>query len=97
LLSPLRGHALPSQTDVTVHHGDVTESFDPFWCRSRQPLNLRHRRPTNDQDTPHVREQTMLAEVFMLRLEAAARASRNGSTSRDTRFVPVVLKTTESK
>jgi hypothetical protein len=40
----------------------------------------------------------MLAEIFLLRLEAAARASGKGSTiSSDTRFVPVVLKAKESK
>jgi len=39
----------------------------------------------------------MLAEIFMLRLEATARATANGPTTSPSRFVPVVLKAKESK
>jgi hypothetical protein len=38
----------------------------------------------------------MLAEIFLLRLEAAARAAASNS-SNNSRFVPIVLKAKESK
>ena len=40
----------------------------------------------------------MLAELFMLRMEAIARTiSPQGATSSDTRFVPIKLSTTPAK
>jgi len=43
-----------------------------------------------------MRTTTMLAEIFLLRLESIARANGTGqaTTSSDTRFVPVAVKPT---
>jgi hypothetical protein len=42
----------------------------------------------NLSDWPNLRVITMLAEIFMVRLEAAARASEEKATPSNLRFVP---------
>jgi hypothetical protein len=45
-----------------------------------------------------MQEDPMLAELFMLRIEAIARAiNPQGATSSDTRFVPIKLPATPAK
>jgi hypothetical protein len=45
-----------------------------------------------------MQEDPMLAELFMLRMEAIARSiSPQGATSSDTRFVPIKLAATSAK
>jgi hypothetical protein len=64
------------------------------------PTRLSPRQRAGDQYphwTLYCREQIMLAEIFMLRLEATARVTANGQTTSPSRFVPVALKAKESK
>jgi hypothetical protein len=46
------------------------------------------------QESSPIRTSTMLAEIFLLRIESIARANDTGqaTTSSDTRFVPIVAK-----
>lgn len=44
-----------------------------------------------------IQEQAMLAELFMLRLEAAARAHAQAAGTSDTRFVPLRLPANPAK
>ena len=75
-----------------------------FWCRERIPLSALApaRRaaaasepkssalPTNRQSTPW--STAMLAEIYLLKLEAAVRAAKEAATTASTsRFVPVTL------
>jgi hypothetical protein len=58
-------------------------------------LNLRLRRKTNLRFT---QEGAMLAELFMLRMEAIARSiDPKGTKSSDSRFVPIKLSTPVTK
>ena len=75
-----------------------------FWCRERIPLAAlapaRRARaasepkappcPLTDQSTPW--STAMLAEIYLLKLEAAVRAAKETATTASTsRFVPVTL------